>query len=111
MAKLIALPHQDVISGFKGVVDFYINHQTCDPELSGKGIPCARRWPRSPGPRRAAAVEAQWPAFSYISKVWNSLPGYVQDTYRKLEGSSGLNGRDMFTRAYLSGLYRYPTGP
>ena len=101
MATLKTLPSMDIISGLKGWVDFYL----------WMGIPVARRWPRSPGPRRAPQVEAQWSAFSYIAKLWSTLPEYMQEPYRKLAAGSGLVGRDMFSRAYLTGLYRYPTGP
>lgn len=107
MAKLTALPALDIIDGFKGVVDFYVNHQTCDPELKGPGIPCARRWPRSPGKRRAQAVEEQWPAFAYAAAHWSELDTEIQDAYRKMAEGTGLSGRDMFTRSYLTGLYRY----
>jgi len=108
MAKLKALPELAIIDGFKGKVDYYVYHPTCDPELRGKGIPCARRWPRSPGKRRAAAVEAQWPKFSYISGKWLTLSKEIQDAYRDMATGTGLSGRDFFTRGYLSGLYRYP---
>lgn len=108
MVVLKALPHMDIISGFRGVIDYYVYHPTCNPELSGKGIPVARRWPRSPGPRRAPAVEAQWSAFGYIAGQWKSLKPSIQRTYEELATGSGLTGRDMFTRAYLTGLYRYP---
>jgi len=33
----------------------------------------------------------------------------MQTGYRKWATNSGLSGRDMFTRAYLRGLYRYET--
>jgi hypothetical protein len=99
MAKLTALPHQAIIDGFKGTVDFYV-HQ---------GIPCARAWPKSPGKSRSPAVRAQWPIFSYASREWLNLAPIVQDAFNKLATDSGLSGRDMLMRAYLSGLYRYPT--
>lgn len=108
MAKLTALPHMDIIDGFKGKVDFYINHQTCDPELKGEGIPCARKWPRSPGHERAPAVMATWEAFAYAAAKWNDLSQEIQDAYREMASGTGLSGRDMFTRSYLTGLYRYP---
>lgn len=107
MAKLTALPHMDIISGFRGVIDFYINHQTCDPELKGAGIPCARKWPRSPGHDRAPAVEAQWQAFSDSSKLWSTLSPEIQAAYNEMAQGTGLTGRDMFTRSYLTGLFRY----
>lgn len=110
MAKLTALPSLDIISGFKGVIDFYVFYPSAHPEARSKGVPCARRWPRSPGHRRAAAVEAQWQAFSYSASLWLTLQEEIQDTYRKMASGTGLSGRDMFTRSYLKGLYSYPTG-
>ena len=107
MAKLKVLPHEAIISGFKGVIDFYINYQTRDPAVRGPGVPCARRWPRSPGKRRAAAVEEQWPAFAYAASEWNNLSQEIQAAYNAMASGTGLSGRDMFTRSYLTGLYRY----
>ena len=98
MAKLTELPHQDIIDGLKGSIDFYIH---C-------GIPCARSWPRSPGKLRSPAVMAQWPSFSYSSREWVNLSAIVQAAYIEFATNSGLTGRDMQQRGYLSGLYRYP---
>lgn len=98
MAKLLEMPHEDIISGFKGSIDFYL---WC-------GIPCARSWPRSPGTVRAPAVMAQWPSFTYASREWNNLSPAVQRAYHELARNSGLSGRDMQMRSYLQGLYRYP---
>lgn len=99
MAKLAVMPHQAIIDGFKGTVDFYVY----------MGIPCARAWPKSPGKQRSPAVMAQWPAFAYAAGEWRNLSVAVQDAYNQLATNSGLSGKDMFTRAYLAGLYRYPT--
>ena len=98
MARLTVLPHQDIIDGFKGIVDFYIH----------RGIPCARAWPKSPGKLRSPSVMAQWPTFSYAAKEWPNLSEAVKRAYNELAIGSGLSGRDMQVRAYLSGLYRYP---
>ncbi|GAH92479.1 unnamed protein product, partial [marine sediment metagenome] len=46
-----------IIKGFKGTLDFYV----------WKGITCVRSWPRSPGRKRAPAVQAQWPAFAWAA--------------------------------------------
>lgn len=97
MAKLTEMPSQAVISGFKGTVDYYVY----------MGIPVARAWPRSPGHDRAPSVQAQWPAFSYAAQEWNYLSPAVQAAYNTLALSSGLNGRDLQMRSYLTGLYRY----
>jgi len=97
MAVLKVLPHQDIISGLKGKIDFYVH---C-------GTPCARRWPRSPGKRRAPAVEAQWSKFAYVAGLWSSTSKSVQDAYNEMASGSGLTGRDLFTRGYLTNIYRY----
>jgi len=99
MAKLAQLPALNIIDGFKGTVDFYVH----------RGIPCARMWPRSPGHDRSPEVEAQWPAFAYAAREWKNLSKAMQRTYEQLAKGSGLTGRDMQIRAYLTGLYRYPT--
>lgn len=92
MAKITKMPSLAIIDGFKGVVDFYIHD----------GIPCARRWPRSPGLRRAPAVEAQWPAWTWASKNWNSLTPYVQDAYKRMASGTNLSGRDIFQKSYIT---------
>ncbi len=108
MAKLKVLPHQAIIDGFRGKVDFYQYHPTCDPENRGEGIAVARKWPRSPGHLRSAAVMAQWPAFTTAAQSWLLVPEEVQMYFKKMASGTGLSGRDMFTRAYLTGLFRYP---
>lgn len=100
MAVLTEMPSQAIISGFKGTVDYY----------SFMGIPVARRWPRSPGKRRAPAVEAQWTSFSYAAREWNNLSPEVQAAYYAMAHSSGLDARDLQMRGYISGLYRYELG-
>ncbi|MBA7534542.1 hypothetical protein ES705_26791 [subsurface metagenome] len=97
MAKLIAMPHQDIIDGLKGSIDFYIHD----------GVACARSWPRSPGKQRAPAVMAQWPNWTYSAREWVNLSPIVQAAYIEFSTNSGLTGRDMQMRGYLSGLYRY----
>ncbi len=98
MAIIKRLPSRGIIDGFKGTLDYYI----------WKGIVCVRSWPKSPGKNRSAPVQAQWPAFTYAAGEWSNLSQVVQDAYNRLAEGSGLSGRDMFTRAYLTGLYRYP---
>ena len=88
-----------IIDGFKGTLDFYI-HRT---------LICVRSWPKSPGKIRSEPVMSQWPAWTYASREWSNLSPTVQDAYRQYATSSGLTGRDMFTRSYLRGLYYYET--
>lgn len=97
MARLKVLPHQAVIDGLKGKLDFYVM----------RGVPCVRRWPRSPGHRRSPAVEAGWPPFTYISSKWADLPQEIQDAYNEMASGTALSGRDFFTRGYFGSIYRY----
>jgi hypothetical protein len=98
MGKLIEMPQEAIISGFKGTVDFYY----------WMGISCYRAWPKNHLKLRSPAVIAQYPAFAYASREWNYLSASMRSAYSSLATRSGLSGRDMFTRAYLTGLYRYP---
>jgi len=97
MAKLSVLPSQDIINGLKGKVDFYV----------WMGIPVARRWPRSPGKRRAPAVEAQWAKFAYVAALWSTTSPSVKAAYNTMASGSYFTGRDLFTRSYIKGLYHH----
>ncbi len=110
MAKLKAMPSIEIIDGFRGVIDFYLYHPTCDPENKGPGVPVARKWPRSPSLPRSLAVQATWPIFAAAVHAWPTLTEEIQDTYRTLAVGSGLSGRDMFIKGYIKGIYRYPKG-
>jgi len=96
MTKLTALPEQAIISGLKGKIDFYL----------WMGIPVARRWPRSPGHRRAPDVEAQWPAFIIATRAWSSLSKAVQDAYNETAHGTNMTGRDLQIKAYLRGYLK-----
>jgi len=96
MAKLTTLPSQDIISGLKGKIDFYL----------WMGIPVARKWPRSPGKRRAPAVEAQWPAWTTASRLWNLMDDEIRQSYVETAHGTNLSGRDLATKAYLSGYLK-----
>ena len=100
MAKLRRLPSRETISGFRGKVDFYLWDL----------IPVARKWPRKPDRARSPAVQAQWPAFAYAAHAWKYLPPEIQSAYNSMAQRSGLSGRDLQERAYLKGLFTYPTG-
>lgn len=98
MAKVLVMPSEGIISGFKGVIDYYYY----------MGIACVRRWPSSPGKRRTPPVMAQWQPFTVAAQEWPQLSAEVRAAYEVLAAGSGLSGRDMQVRSYLSGLYRYP---
>lgn len=92
MARLAALPESAIISGYKGTVDFYL----------WKGLAVARAWPRTPGKKRAASVEAQWPVFADAAALWNTLAPEVQDAYNRMASGSTLSGRDMQVKMYIN---------
>lgn len=98
LAVIKVRPNQGIVSGFKGTIDFYAH----------MGTQCVRKWPRSPGKRRSPAVEAQWSIFATVAALWIGLPQNIKDAYIWLAEGTGMTGRDMFTRGYISGLYRYP---
>jgi len=98
MGKLKVMPQQAIIDGFKGTIDFYVY----------MGIPCFRKWPKSPGKLRAPAVMATWASFSYIANKWLLLPDEIRAAYEEMASGTGMTGRDMFTRSYLSGLFDVP---
>ncbi|MBA7579922.1 hypothetical protein ES708_21803 [subsurface metagenome] len=92
MAKIKKLPGQEIISGFKGVIDYYV----------WKGIACVRKWPRSPGHKRTPAVEARWPAFATASRLWNELSPEIREAYKRMSAGTRWSGRDIFIKGYLS---------
>lgn len=105
MARLKVLPSLDIISGFRGVIDYYVYYPSCPAETGVKGTPCARRWPRSPGHHRAPAVEEGWAAFSWSAANWNSLSTEVQDAWRQLATGTPKTGRDLFTLSFITPKY------
>ena len=100
MVKLLEMPMEKKIDGFKKVVDFYFY----------MGIPCARMWPQLHITERAPSVRAQWPTFSYAAKEWNNLSPEVQFSYNVMAANSHLTGRDFFMRSYISGIDYSQTG-
>lgn len=96
MAKLTTMPHQAIIDGLKGKIDFYL----------WMGIPVARKWPRSPGHERAPAVEATWPAFTIAVRAWSSLSPEIQAAYIETAHGTNMSGRDLQVKAYLSGYLK-----
>jgi len=93
MAKITEMLGEKVISGFKGTLDFYYY----------MGQACVRKWPRSPGHRRAPAVMVGWAPFTEAVALWNTTPQYLRDLYNTMASGTGLSGRDMFMRSYMSG--------
>lgn len=96
MAVLKVLPHQAIIDGFKGKIDYYVH---C-------GVPCARKWPSSPGQKRSPSVEAQWLAFAWAAANWNALSPYVQQAYRDTAEEMSMSGRDLFVKSFIADYFR-----
>jgi len=94
MAKIDVMPHEGIISGFRGVIDFYY----C------RGIACARKWPVKPKYTRSPAVKESWPIFAKAASLWNELSPEIRRAYEAMAQASGLSGRDMFTRSYMAGF-------
>ena len=111
MAVITKLPGLDIISGFRGVLDYYIYYMSCDREVAGKGIICVRTWPKKAIYERSPAELATQLPFTAASRLWSSLSPEIQESYRKMTGRGGLNGRDIFSKSYISGIYRYPHTP
>lgn len=95
MAKIKTMVGQEVISGFKGVIDFYVY----------MGIPCARKWPKKTGKIRSPAVMEQWFSWRYITQVWNQIDPAIQDAYRDTAQNTNLTGRDLFSKNFISASY------
>lgn len=92
MAKLGALPALDIISGFEGVLDFYVR----------MGTPVCRQWPQPHTKERAAAVVAQWPVFADAATLWNTLDPSVQAAYKTMAAGSTMTGRDIMVKMYIN---------
>jgi len=98
VVKLLTLPDQAVIDGFKGKIDFYV-HQ---------GVQCVRRWPRyTPRIPSVAEAEAQQ-VFATAVNAWSALPKHIRAEYKRWSSASSLSSRDLFIKGYIGGLYRYP---
>jgi hypothetical protein len=93
MAKLAVLPDQDIISGFKGTLDFYVF----------LGIPCARSWPQPPKLPRTAKVQEQWPIFTTASTAWLATDDESRAAMLKMTSGSTMSGRDLATKLYING--------
>jgi len=90
-----------VISGFRGVIDYYYY----------MGVPCARRWPRKPSQARSAPVRAQWPIFTRAVELWAEISSDLRQAYEDMAVSTNLTARDMFIKGYISGTLKYYTPP
>lgn len=95
MAKLTNMPHQGIVDGFKGKLDFYY----------WKGIPCVRAWPHWPA-REPTEREAAWQAeFRRAVWCWNQMDAAWKVSYNTMAKRTKYTGRDLFMRSFLSGIH------
>ena len=95
MAILAKLPSEAIISGFKGVIDYYL----------WMGIPCARKWPNKPqGARSPAVVAAQIP-FTDAVAAYQLTSQSVRDAYKLASSGTGYSGYELFIQGYIKGIY------
>lgn len=101
MVRLPAAPTRATILGLKGVIDFY----------SWKGIPVARRWPRSPGKKRAAAVEAQWSDFKAVTQGFKTIDVSVINALIGMTTETQLVPKDEQVQLYYGYAITEANGP
>jgi len=94
MAKLRKMLDEAVISGYRGVVDYYYY----------KGVPCARAWPQRPRVPRSLAVQLSQKPFIEGVRLASQLSPEMVEFYKSNAASTTLTWRDLFMRSYLSGL-------
>lgn len=94
MAIIPALPAEDIVDGLRHTIDFYCHD----------GLICVRKWPRSPGKKRAPPVQAQWPAFRYINKQSSYLSASLITAYQEMARGSRLTWKDLLVRSYIKGI-------
>ena len=97
MARLVALPEQQIIDGFKGTVDFYL----------WKDIPCARKWPVWRPRTPTAAEKANQDTFKAIIQAWDSVDATTRQAFTDLAKGTGLTNRDVYIRAAMVGIYQH----
>lgn len=92
MAKLGALPAQDIISGAKGTIDYYVLN----------GVAIVRKWPRRGPDTFPPSQRAQWPVFADAVSLWTTLDPSVQAAYNAMASGSTMTGRDMMVKMYIN---------
>lgn len=97
MVKLLTLPDQAIIDGFKGTIDFYVH----------MGVPCCRKWPRKAHYIRSAAETETQIIFAAGVALWPQLSPEIQQAYNDMAVGTTVTGRDMFMRGYISGTLLY----
>ena len=97
MARINALPHQTIIKGFKGTLDFYY----------WKGVPCVRKWPVIPMSSRSPASLAQAQIFGQIVSAWSLVGGVPKDWYNLAAADQPRTGRDLYVTGVFGHLHEH----
>lgn len=101
MVRLTGVPPRGIVLGLKGAVDFY----------SWKGIPIARRWPRSPGKRRAPAVEEQWADFKAVTQGFKTIDSTVIPALASMVSGTQLVTKDQQVQLFYGYAIEETNGP
>lgn len=101
MVVLANMPSLAQISGLRKTVDF----------CYFMGIPYARKWPVRRKPVTSQRERAANAIFADAARLWNELSPEVREAYASMAGASDISGRDLFTRSYITNLYRTPPPP
>ena len=91
MARLKALPELEIIKGFRGILDFAL----------WKGLPYARRWPRSSKASQTPATRAAALIFGQVLRLYSLLAAAVLTFYIEDAKTQPRTPRDIM----VSGVY------
>lgn len=97
MAKIKEMVGLKVISGFRGVIDFYYY----------MGIPCARKWPKKPRVPRSPGVQESIAVFKQATQNLSLISPEVREAYEQMAVGTNLTWKDLYYRGYISGTLRY----
>lgn len=99
MSKLLNLPEQSIIDGFKGTLDFYILRLNPSDEA---GMVCCRTWPRYNPEAYSGESKIMQPYFAYINQMAPFISQEIKDSYTAMAAGTGLSWKDMMVRCYLN---------
>ena len=98
MARLGDIPNRDIVSKFKGSIDFYVWGGR-----SGHGIPVARKWPsRRLSPPSQAELDSQQ-VLRYAMNHLGTMPAVLRQGLSEMAGGTSLGARDIWIRCYVNG--------
>ena len=97
MAKLNALPAQEIINTLKGTLDYYY----------WKGVPCVRKWPVIPMSSRTQASLDSAHLFGEIIQGWALVGGEVKALYNQAAADQPRTGRDLYVSGVLGHLHQH----